>query len=265
MKKILLIGDLNNAIENLNECLMEEFQVQVSSTNTETVTQMLKIVKPDLVVVSLIGSYELDASIFNLLRDTRIKKPVLTISTKEEYENYTEYYEGEQFEAMFRPIIKKALLEKCREKLHIKASENTGLTDAYKWENIMTERGSKKHILVIDDSSVMLRSIKAILGEKYRISLATSGKQGLKFITQEKPDLILLDYEMPDWDGKKTFEMLKEDEIGRDIPVIFLTGVSDKEHIYAVLQLKPAGYILKPLERKNLLDTIADVFRGEIQ
>lgn len=266
MKKILLIGDLNNAIENLNDSLIEEFQVQVSSTNLETVKQMIKIVKPDLVIVSLIGSYEMDAAIFDLLRNARIKVPVLTISTKEEYSNYTEYYETEQFEGMFRPILKKKLLEKCREKLHLPDPESVVHTGD-KWETVLAGQGSrnKKHILVIDDSSVMLRSIKSILGQRYRLSLVTSGEQGLKFVSQEKPDLILLDYEMPGWDGKKTFEMLKEDEAGRDIPVIFLTGVSDKDDICAVLQLKPAGYILKPLEQNNLLDTIAEVLQKEEQ
>lgn len=261
MKKILLIGDLNNAIENLNECLMEEFQVQVSSTNTDTVKRMLKIVKPDLVIVSLIGSYEMDTVVFNLLRDARVKLPVLTISTREEYDYYAEYYEGEQFEGMFRPITRKALLDKCYEKLHMTASEQEA--DENEHEPLDADKNNlkQKHILVIDDSAVMLRSIKAILGQEYKISLATSGEQGLRFLSQRKPDLILLDYEMPGWDGKKTFEEIKKDETGKDIPVVFLTGVSDKEHIYAVLQLKPAGYILKPLERINLLNTIADVLQ----
>lgn len=264
MKKILLIGDLNNTIENLNECLMEEFQVQVASTNIETVRKMVKIVKPDLVIISLIGSYETDTTIFDLLRNTRIKIPVLTISTQEEYGCYAEYYKDEQFEGMIRPIIKKTLLKKCREKLFITDTEHA---EEYRKEEMQAKKNNQKqkHILVIDDSSVMLRSIKTILGQQYKISLATSGEQGLKFVSQKKPDLILLDYEMPGWDGKKTFEMIKEDETGKDIPVIFLTGVSDKEHIYAVLQLKPAGYILKPLDRENLLNTIADVLQGEAQ
>ena len=61
-------------------------------------------------------------------------------------------------------------------------------------------------------------------------------------IGKKRPDLILLDYEMPVCDGRQTLEMIRADEELKDIPVIFLTGVNDREHIESVLSLKPAGY-----------------------
>jgi len=70
------------------------------------------------------------------------------------------------------------------------------------------------------------------------------------------PDVILLDYEMPMCDGKMTLQMIRELEEAKDIPVVFLTGVSEKEHIKAVLGLHPAGYLLKPASAEVIFETL---------
>ena len=75
-------------------------------------------------------------------------------------------------------------------------------------------------------------------------------------IGKKRPDLILLDYEMPVCDGRQTLEMIRADADLMDIPVIFLTGVSDRAHIEAVLGLKPAGYLLKPPIREKIVEAI---------
>lgn len=86
--------------------------------------------------------------------------------------------------------------------------------------------------------------------------VANSGMMALKQAKKKLPDLILLDYEMPEWDGKKTLEEIRNDEELEDIPVVFLTAVRDREHIAAVLKLRPSGYLLKPIEPQVLMDTI---------
>ncbi|MEE0863350.1 MAG: response regulator [Lachnospiraceae bacterium] len=102
-----------------------------------------------------------------------------------------------------------------------------------------------------------------MLKEKYEVRVATSGMQALTLIGKKKTDLIFLDYEMPICDGKMTLEMIRELDESKDIPVVFLTGVSDKEHIAAVLDLKPEGYLLKPANSDVIYKTIEKVF-GEI-
>ena len=156
---------------------------------------------------------------------------------------------------MIRPISKETLLHTCYQIMNIKETA----AESERWAR--EEAGGMKHILVVDDSSVTLRSIKAMLDKIYQISVATSGEQALRTIRKERPDLILLDYEMPGCDGRETLEKIRKDEEICDIPVIFLTGVADKEHISAVLRLNPAGYFLKPPEKEKLLEAIADVFK----
>ena len=111
----------------------------------------------------------------------------------------------------------------------------------------------------LHDSNIQLRALNVMLKDKYEVRMATSGTQALTMIGKEKPDMIFLDYEMPGCDGKKTLEMIRELAEIKDIPVVFLTGVSDVENIKAVLELKPAGYLLKPADANRILDTIEEV------
>lgn len=114
----------------------------------------------------------------------------------------------------------------------------------------------RKHILVIDDNSMMLRLVKEHLHEKYDVATALSGKIALKFLKNKKTDLILLDYEMPDENGPAVLEKLRASDATKDIPVVFLTGVTESKKIKEALLMKPQSYLLKPINRDRLLDTI---------
>ena len=117
--------------------------------------------------------------------------------------------------------------------------------------------GARKHILVVDDNAMMLKMLKEHLHDKYDVATAASGKVALKFLERKTTDLILLDYEMPEESGPDVLEKLRASELTRKIPVIFLTGVTDTNKVKEVLSLKPQSYLLKPVDRDRLLDTIA--------
>lgn len=111
-------------------------------------------------------------------------------------------------------------------------------------------------ILVIDDNPLMLKVIKEHLHEEYDVATAINGKVALRFLESRSVDLILLDYEMPDQDGPAVLEKLRSMEKTKDIPVIFLTGISDKKKITKALIMKPEGYLLKPIDHDKLMSTI---------
>ena len=215
---------------------------------------MLKIVNPDLVLISLIGAYDVDTSIFFLLSDQYAQVPVLTIGTKEESSTFFKYYEDGQFENLIRPVENTVILDAVRRRLGLDETELD--KDA---ASKSAEGSGKKRILVVDDNGTALRTMKAMLEEYYEVALAISGAQAMKSIGKKRPDLILLDYEMPVCDGKMTLEMIRADEEMKDIPVIFLTAVNDRANIEAVLNLKPAGYFLKPPVKDRLLAEIEKV------
>lgn len=119
------------------------------------------------------------------------------------------------------------------------------------------EDASKFKILIVDDSVTIREGMKNLLGEDYEIASAESGVAAIRTITLNRPDLILLDYEMPVCDGRQTLEMLRSEKEFEDIPVIFLTGRRDPESMIKVMPLKPAGYLLKnakPAEIKKEID-----------
>ena len=119
--------------------------------------------------------------------------------------------------------------------------------------------GERRHVLVVDDDSSMLRMIKDILGDRYDVAAAISGKVALKFLETRRTDLILLDYEMPGQSGAQVYEAILKNPALRHIPVVFLTGVSDRERISAVLALRPRGYLLKPIDSERLKKTVAEI------
>ena len=119
----------------------------------------------------------------------------------------------------------------------------------------------KKTILIVDDDPTYLGLIREWLKSKYKIAMATSGLQAIKWLAKNKSDLILLDYEMPVTSGPQVLEMLRSEEETKDIPVIFLTAKSDKQSVVAVVSLKPEGYFLKNIDRTELLSNLDDFFQ----
>lgn len=251
MKKVLIIGELNLLVSSLNQHLSAKFQTQMCMDNIEMTKGMAKIFKPDMSVICLSGVGELDNRILDFFSDRNYQIPVLLIGTVEECNFYQKYYENEQFDFVVRPTTLGVLQQKCEEMLNMSDSEKEEEADVT--EETEQER---KRILAVDDSGILLRSVKNILDGKYEVIVANSGMLAIKQAKKKAPDLILLDYEMPEWDGKRTLEEIRNDDELKDIPVVFLTAVADKAHIKAVLELRPSGYLLKPIDQQRLMETI---------
>jgi CheY-like chemotaxis protein len=119
--------------------------------------------------------------------------------------------------------------------------------------------GMRHHVLVVDDDSSMLRMIKEILSDDYDVATAISGKVALKFLENRSTDVILLDYEMPFQSGAEVYERILDNPSTKNIPVVFLTGVSDRDRIADVLAMRPRGYLLKPIDSDRLKKTIKEI------
>ena len=124
-------------------------------------------------------------------------------------------------------------------------------------------RGNRKKLLLVDDAGTVLRTMKALFEKKYEVMMANSGAMCFKAISLNRPDLIILDYEMPICDGATIFKMLKAEPEYADIPVIFLTGKNDKESVMQVMALKPQGYLLKNMEPGKILSLIDNFFQSQ--
>lgn len=121
------------------------------------------------------------------------------------------------------------------------------------------EENPKKKILLVDDSMMIRESMKQLLDKDYEVATVDSGVAAIRAITLNRPDLVLLDYEMPVCDGRQTLEMLRSEKSFDNIPVIFLTGRGDSASVKKVMSLRPAGYLLKYLQPEEIKKNI-DVF-----
>lgn len=268
MKKILLIGELNQIIGSLNKYLSTRFQTQMCVESQEMVKIMKDVFMPDMVLLLLTDSNQADGDMLDYLEEVFPGLPVLLVGTVSQCELYKEKYKRNKTDYLIRPTNLGMLLQKCELLLNMieKSGADISLENGMQkstaiWnENVGIQKSenAKKRVLAVDDSGIFLRSIKSMLEKQYEVTVANSGKTAIIQAKAKLPDVILLDYEMPEWDGRRTLEEIRQNDTLKEIPVVFLTAVSDKKHIAAVLELKPSGYLLKPIEPDRLLETLEE-------
>lgn len=131
--------------------------------------------------------------------------------------------------------------------------------EAMDMETRQPEAPDRPRILVIDDATIIHKTIKGHLDAQYEVATAISGKIALRYLKSKKVSLILLDYEMPEMNGPAVLSQLRESPYLAEIPVVFLTGINDVDKIKNALSMKPQGYLLKPVDKKALLDKIHEL------
>jgi len=251
MKKVLFVANFNNVMKEVSQSLMNYFQVQVCAANESSVRGIMTMYEPDIILISLIGMSASDSGMLYLVSTKAASIPVLTLGTESESKLCTEYYESRQFKKLLRPITSNEIvLELC-----------TCLDVALvrEIENRISKKDDRKHIMCVDDSGAMLRKMKELIPDTYRVSMVNSGTKAIAMIEKDRPDLIFLDYSMPVIDGRQTLEMIRSEEAFSKIPVVFMTGKGDRESIEAVISLKPAGYLLKPPDRNQIVERIMSI------
>ena len=122
---------------------------------------------------------------------------------------------------------------------------------------------SKQRILAVDDAAIILTRITNALQNDYEVITVNSGERALKYLEMEKPDLILLDIQMPQKNGIETLRTIRAMKGREDIPVIMLTGVEDKDFVLESAKLGICDYILKPFYSEDLIKRICRVFEKE--
>lgn len=119
---------------------------------------------------------------------------------------------------------------------------------------------SKKQILAVDDAAITLSRIVDVLQDDYEVITVNSGMRAIKFLQDERPDLILLDIRMNPMDGLETLRKIRKMDDRSDIPVIMLTGAEDKKTVIESARLGICDYILKPFVDDELRSRIQRVF-----
>lgn len=106
---------------------------------------------------------------------------------------------------------------------------------------------NKSRILIVDDEPGNIKILSNVLAQDYTLSVATNGKQALEIARVQSPDIVLLDMIMPEMDGVEVCLALKASEDTKDIPVIFVTSMSDTANEERGLDAGAVDYISKPI------------------
>lgn len=120
-------------------------------------------------------------------------------------------------------------------------------------------RSGKKCILAVDDAAFILSRITDALGKHYDMVTVNSGSRALRYLDNNKPDLILLDIRMPVRDGFDILREIRSMEDRADIPIIMLTAVEDKQSVMKGIELGICDYVLKPFAPDDLLECVQRV------
>ncbi len=274
--KILVTGKNDSAITAFFDQITDDFVVLSSSTRYEDIVGHIDYFAPHALVYCLYN--EARDSIVQMLsinsRLIRSDIPCIILGSKDDCDEFQRIAVNVADLVLYRPISATAIKEKILDFMKTKGlgddnadamlvgqDGNLGMPEAVaelrSLEDIMSSIPHKKHVLVVDDNPMMLKLIKEHLHEKYDVATAVSGKVALKFLERRSTDLILLDYLMPEESGTVVLEKLRAKESTKNIPVVFLTGVTESKKIKEALVLKPQGYLLKPVDRDKLLEEIA--------
>lgn len=245
MQEILIVTNSQSYITLSIKAKLEELSYHV--TMVEGKVKEISRLKGDYGVMLIYTDDELAENQATLvyLRDQVIEKDIrlFLIGDENKMESITKVMPGHAVAKEFvRPVNVAEVVEKMNDYIEAHLS------------------GAKKKILVVDDSGAMLRSIKGWLEDKYQVVLANSGAMAIKYLSLDRPDLVLLDYEMPVVDGKQVLEMIRTEMEFSDIPVIFLTSKNDKESVEKVVGLKPEGYLLKTMPPSEIIKNIDEFF-----
>ena len=173
-----------------------------------------------------------------------LDRRIVLIGSSTEYKTATQSIPEQLVQEWFeRPLAMDDLI-RCIQKY---MAENTG-------------EKRKKTVLVVDDDITYMRTIYEWLKGRYHVGMASSGLQAISYLTKNKADLVLLDYEMPIANGPQVLSMLKSDSQTDSIPVMFLTAHGDRESVLSVVGLCPVDYLLKTIKKEELLNKLDTFF-----
>ena len=117
-------------------------------------------------------------------------------------------------------------------------------------------------ILIVDDEERNVKLVKGmILSEKYEIATASCGQEALDYLESSSVDLIVLDVMMPDIDGFEVCRRLKEDDATRNIPILMVTALMEKEHRVKAMEVGADDFLSKPVDRTELLVRVKSLLR----
>lgn len=264
--KILITGRMETIVNDVRNHLERDrgYDVMTCIPNKRDLFGAYLSALPQVVILCLRNETGQTVSVYDLLReyDVADAAKIIVISSHADRAIFMAHTGLREFTFLPRPLSLSALYYKLHEiEEEWEANGRKVVTD--KIEDVVRDdliERSRKHIMVIDDSPEQLAQIKEQLQEFYDVTLVSTGKNAPRYLSKYKVDLILLDYMMPDMDGIQVLKLLQSNPHFHNIPVVFMTGVSERDAAAKIIKgIAPNGYVVKPTKKSELVARIIEV------
>lgn len=289
--KVLLMGNNKMIINEFFTYMDFSFECFSTSDRYDDIVNHVKYIRPHALVYCMSGENPDDVKRFVNVQEKIASNQMLIVVVGDDedcrlFENVASSLEARMFhrplttqklEEGLMKLLKEKYPENVQEKRPVMVTESELKTrdvmrvaeellaqlarEEEKEKREQAEAAKRKHILVVDDDSSVLKLLKNYLAERYDVATAISGKIALKFLETKKTDMVLLDYEMPNENGAEVLAKIRENASTARLPVVFLTGVTERKKILEVLSMKPQGYLTKPIDMEKLSSTIKGVLK----
>ena len=266
--KVMLTGRNRRIAMNIAEHLTEDrgYLVVKCPASKEALFQMVPIEMPQVVIICLGDETKETVKVFDVIKETANTDwmDIIVVTNTEDSKVFMEHTGLKKMYFLSRPVSLVALyskLNEIEERLEEYLKDGRSMLTEYINPNVEDKpKYKRKHILVVDDDTEQLMLIKEHLAEFYDVTVVKSGASALKYLEKHEVDLMLLDYIMPEMDGPEVFMRIRSSLQFSRLPVVFLTGVTEREKVIKTLvELKPQGYIVKPAKKSDIVAKIIDV------
>lgn len=246
MGRVALVDDDIIILEIHRKYLENLHKVYTFDNGPEALAQIPDI-KPDVILLD-IEMPGMDG--FEFLKKLRVMKdcaeiPVIGVTGQGDKITVLRFI-GEGADAyLMKPVEKQLLVDKVNEVLEKS-----------------NEQRNKKKVLLVDDEPESLLFYKSALEGDYSVVTLNSSKLALEYLQKYVPDLIILDYQMPLFNGRALYQMISKMERLAEVPVVFLTGTTEKEVLLECAAMHPRAVVLKSTGKEGLLEKVRDIFEA---
>lgn len=256
--RMLVTGKNEMIIDDIFAQLGDMFEVMYCSDRYADRVRHIDHLGPRVFCICLNGETPEEMSAYSGIKRKLTSRDVMAvlIGSKEECEAFQSRAIQVADLILTRPITADKIKMEICDALDEIEQEKAAQAEMLRKLEEVKKSAEKKHVLVVDDDPMMLKVVKSYFGEDYAVATAVSGKIAMKFLETKKTNMILLDYEMPDENGVEVLKKIRENPALSDIPVVFLTGVTDRAKLLDAIAMKPQGFLLKPVDKEKLLGTV---------
>jgi len=247
--KIIYVDDISTSLISLKRRMAAYHEVYPASSSEVMFEALLKIT-PDVILLDINMPNANGYEVINLLKDDEryADIPVIFFTSNNDKESVLLGLSLGAVDYIIKPFETMSLVE-CIEK-HVAVARA-------KKKSPSAEEDTRPRILAVDDVVSILKSIKTALRENYFVHTISKPEAVLDFLQLRKPDLILLDYLMPVYNGFELIPKIRELSEHKNTPIIMLTSEGTMTNIKEAISLGACDFIVKPFKDNELNEKVA--------